>query len=160
MSWMWQRLWSGKLWFLRDSCRQRLLAALSSELAWSRSDSPQPENAYGESERLGLLGGKNSSRTGDHFNGLVQDCSIPIANALEILQYCPKKSLCTVSTVPRSMMLSSGNLTCWTTLHYRSCTCWPPSSDDFASSRAFPRLWRTRLFLPIMFWKEKRTIKG
>ena len=30
------------------------LAALSCELAWSRSDSPQPENAYGESERLGL----------------------------------------------------------------------------------------------------------
>ena len=54
MSWMWQRLCSGKLWFLRDSCRQCLLAALSSELAWSRSDSPQPENAYGESERLGL----------------------------------------------------------------------------------------------------------
>ena len=54
MSWIWQRLCSGKLWFLRDSCRQCLLAALSSELAWSRSDSPQPENAYGESERLGL----------------------------------------------------------------------------------------------------------
>ena len=54
MSWIWQRLCSGKLWFLRDSCRQCLLAALLSELAWSRSDSPQPENAYGESERLGL----------------------------------------------------------------------------------------------------------
>ena len=54
MSWIWQRLYRGKLWFLRDSCRQCLLAALSCELAWSRSDSPQPENAYGKSEHLGL----------------------------------------------------------------------------------------------------------
>ena len=54
MSWLWQRLCSGKLWFLRDSCRQQ---AVSSELAWSRADSPQPENAYGESERLGLSPG-------------------------------------------------------------------------------------------------------
>ena len=54
MSWIWQSLCSGKLLVVRDSRRQCLLAALSCELAWSRSDSPQPENAYGESERLGL----------------------------------------------------------------------------------------------------------
>ena len=29
-----------------------------------------------------------------HFNGLVQDCGIPIANALEILQYCTKPPIC------------------------------------------------------------------
>ena len=53
MSWIWHRLCSGKLsffaWF-----PQCLLAALSCELAWSRSDLPQPENVYGESERLEL----------------------------------------------------------------------------------------------------------
>ena len=46
MIWIWQRLCSGKLWFLRDFSRQCLLVALSCELAWSRSESPQPENAY------------------------------------------------------------------------------------------------------------------
>ena len=35
MSWIWQILCSGKLWFLRDSCRQQA-AALSCELAWSQ----------------------------------------------------------------------------------------------------------------------------
>ena len=29
---------------------------------------------------------------GYHFDGLVQDCSISIANAMEILQYCTKPS--------------------------------------------------------------------
>ena len=29
-----------------------------------------------------------------HFNGLVQDCSISIANALEILQWYIKPSIC------------------------------------------------------------------
>ena len=68
MSWIWQRLCSGKLWFLGDSCRQCLLAALSCELAWSRSDSPQPENAYGESERLGLMVCMNPSDGKDPLN--------------------------------------------------------------------------------------------
>ena len=30
---------------------------------------------------------------GEHFDGLVQDCSISIANALEILQSCIKPSI-------------------------------------------------------------------
>ena len=64
MSCIWQRLCSGKFWFLRDSRRHGLLAALSCELAWSRSDSPQPENAYGKSEHLGL-GAVPDSRWGE-----------------------------------------------------------------------------------------------
>ena len=36
----------------------------------------------------------NSSSQG-HFDGLVQDCSISIANALEILQSCTKPSIST-----------------------------------------------------------------
>ena len=28
------------------------------------------------------------------INGLVQDCSSPIANALELLQFCHKSSIC------------------------------------------------------------------
>ena len=90
MSWMWQRLCSGKLGFLRDSCRQCLLAALSSELAWSRSDSPQPENAYGESERLGLPGTMNQNpgmlltHWGQHkMNAILQ---ITISNAFFLIK--------------------------------------------------------------------------
>ena len=54
-----------------------------------------PEDKFVLHETVNI---KSKSMTWDtiisYINGLVQDCSISIANALDILQSCPKPSIC------------------------------------------------------------------
>ena len=73
-----------------------------------------------------------------HIDGLVQDCSISIANALEILQYCTKPSTCcmyiTIQNISNvgvdestnmwvNNILSSGCLR-FSPFSYISCNIW------------------------------------
>ena len=53
----------------------------------------------------------------NHTDGLVQDCSNSIANALELLQFCTKPSTCEMGT--KSNPSSS---------HDHDSMSWPPTS--------------------------------
>ena len=56
-----------------------------------------------------MLGWIVFGKTISYIDGLVQDCSISIANALEILQFCTKATICTC-LVTTTLCYICGNL--------------------------------------------------
>ena len=71
-----------------------------------------------------------------YINDLVQDCSISIANALEILQSCTKSSMSkmVVCAVSETFHVPSSSLSIW----WQSSTCWPMwlTSPQFPHQRS------------------------